>query len=126
MTMDSSEKPHVLLVDDEAISALALQRFLARKGYRVTTAGDGLAALDLDAADPADLVVTDVRMPKLGGTELVRRLRQTRPDLPVVIVTGYMAADPEAAGLTGPRTVVLTKPLDPEALLATVREMLPA
>lgn len=125
MSMDGGGKPHVLLVDDEAISALALQRFLARKGYRVTTAGDGLAALDLDASDPADLVVTDVRMPKLGGTELVRRLRQARPELPVVIVTGYMAADPEAAGLTGPRTVVLTKPLDPEALLATVREMLP-
>lgn len=116
--------PHLLVVDDEVIAAMALERFLSRKGFRISRAANGEQALDVFAQTPADLVVTDVRMPRMSGPELVRQLRAAQPDLPVVVVTGYMGEDPETAGLTGPRTRVMTKPVDPEALLRAVRQLL--
>lgn len=122
--MTDTAPVHLLLVDDEAISALALERFLKRRGFRVSLAHDGLRALELAEVDPPALLVTDMRMPRLGGADLVRRLRTARPDLPVVVVTGYMSSDPEAEGLSGPATTVMTKPLDPEALLRSVRGLL--
>jgi len=121
---DAPSPPHVLLVDDEAISALALERFLARKGYRVSVAGNGHQALALHQADPVDAVVTDMRMPKMDGGELLRRLRADRPALPAVVVTGYMAGDPQAAGLDSPRTRLMTKPVDPVDLLKTLKQLL--
>ncbi|HYE51474.1 MAG TPA: response regulator [Azospirillaceae bacterium] len=114
---------HLLIVDDEAISALALERFLGRKGFRVSVAGDGEKALAIQERDPARLVVTDVRMPRCSGGELVQRLRREDPSLPVIVMTGYMAADAETAGFTGPNTVVLQKPLDVEELLAHIRRL---
>lgn len=124
MDQDRAASRHVLLVDDEAISALALQRYLARKGFRVTTAVNGVQALDLARQDPADLVITDMRMPRMGGRELIRVLREEREQLPVIVITGYTTTDAEAAGLTGPNTLLMTKPLDPERLLAAARSLL--
>lgn len=122
--MTDADRPHLLLVDDEAITVMALERFLGRKGFRVSVAANGQEALTLAAQDPPDLVVTDMRMPRLSGKDLIRRLRDDRPGLPVVVVTGYMAADMETSGLDGPETVVLTKPLDPEALIVTMNGLL--
>lgn len=116
--------PHVLLVDDEVVAAMALERFLARKGFRVTTACDGREALAAHARDAADVVVTDMRMPRLGGRELIQALRGPQPSLPVVVVTGFLSSDDEAATLNGPNTAVMTKPLDPEALLRTLKGLL--
>ncbi len=124
--MTEAARPHLLLVDDEAITVMALERFLARKGFRVSVAANGQEALSLAAQDPPDLVVTDMRMPRMSGRDLIRELRLARADLPVVVVTGYMASDAESLGLTGPETVVMTKPLDPEALIATMNGLLSA
>ncbi|HYC01673.1 MAG TPA: response regulator [Azospirillaceae bacterium] len=118
-----SATPHLLVVDDEAISTMALERFLGRKGYRVSVAGDGVKALSLHRDDPADLVITDVRMPRMAGPELVGHLRTDDPELPVIVVSGYMGMDPEQAGLTGPRTVVLQKPVDVQELLRHVERL---
>lgn len=121
-----ARQPHVLLVDDEAINLLSLERFLSRKGYRVSSAPDGQAALALADRDPPDLVVTDMRMPRLSGAELVHRLRIARTDLPVVIVTGYTAEDGRIAAMATPGLTLLTKPLDPLELLAVIRRLLGA
>lgn len=104
---------HILVVDDEILIALLFQDVLAAEGYRVTVAHDGLEALDADAADPADAVVTDLSMPCMGGRDLLAQLRARRPDLPAMVVTGYAGAE----DLTGPRTVVLGKPVSPRVLL---------
>lgn len=125
--MTAAPAPHILLVDDEAITVMALERFLGRKGFRVSVAADGHEALDRAATDPPDLMVTDMRMPRLSGGDLIRRIRATRPDLPVIVVTGYMGgdlgADLDTAG-GGAQTTVMTKPMDPEALLAAIARML--
>ncbi len=79
----------VLVVDDEKNIQLTLARALAMEGYAAETAGGGLEALEKIAALPVDAVVMDVRMPDLDGLEVLRRARQSRPGLPVIVMSGH-------------------------------------
>ena len=99
--------PHVLVAEDEDLVAVALAEALESYGFRVTIAHDGQEALLVHALDRADAVVTDMRMPRMGGSALVQAIRQTDPNLPVVITTGYSDAIPaEEPG----RLTVIMKP----------------
>ena len=119
-----TKKPHILVADDEVIAVLALERLLSRKGYRVTTAGDGRKALAAHESDPADVLVTDIRMPRGGGRELIDALRTRDARLPIVVMTGYMSLSDEEAMPSGDRLVVMQKPIDVERLLRLIREFL--
>jgi DNA-binding NtrC family response regulator len=79
----------VLVVDDEKNIQVTLSRALTMAGYAVETAGGGQEALEKIAALPVDVVVMDVRMPDLDGLAVLQRARETRPDLPVVIMSGH-------------------------------------
>lgn len=81
----------VLVVDDEVGAAHSLADFLQEMGYLVYTAYNGEEALHLFDSDPADAVITDMRMPVMGGEELVRALRERVPELPIFIMTGHGA-----------------------------------
>ncbi|HYC02125.1 MAG TPA: response regulator [Azospirillaceae bacterium] len=115
---------HVLLVDDEVISSLALRSFLERKGFRVSMAARGADAITIFDKDPAEVAVVDWRMPGMNGGELVTHLRARRPSLPVVFVTGYSPeVEPFAAALPTP-PLVLDKPVDPQAVVESIRSLL--
>jgi DNA-binding NtrC family response regulator len=79
----------VLVVDDERNIQLTLARALSMEGYAVETAGGGREALDKIAALPVDVVVMDVRMPDLDGLAVLQKARETRPELPIVIMSGH-------------------------------------
>jgi DNA-binding NtrC family response regulator len=113
---------HILVADDEAIAAMALERFLTRKGYRVTTAVNGIEALEFHQRDPADVVVTDIRMPRGGGRELIANLRSRDVALPIVVMTGYMSLNDEEGIATDERLVVLQKPIEIERLLQIIKD----
>jgi PAS domain S-box-containing protein len=85
---------HVLYVDDDPVTATMIEALLQRAGYRVTCLADPREALSRAAAldDVVDVVVTDYNMPELSGLDLARQLHLTRPDLPVILSTGYVAA----------------------------------
>ncbi len=93
----------IMLVDDERIILSSLKHLLQRLGYKVTTAENGLEALESfrKAPDEFDLVVTDMVMPEITGIELGRRLLDIRPDVPVILCTGYSDTidDHEVKGL---------------------------
>lgn len=115
-----AEPRHILVVEDEALAALAMEDYLIEQGFRVTVAGDGLAALECFDRDPADLVVTDLRMPRMDGRSLIQALRQRRPDLPVVVLTGFVAFLPGEDDLTGADwkpLEILRKPVSPATML---------
>lgn len=78
----------VLLVDDEPELRRLLRRSLVRAGFEVVEAGHGRAALELARQASFDVVITDVRMPCMGGLELLERLQLESPDLPVVLISG--------------------------------------
>lgn len=100
-----------LVVDDEPHLVRMLAMMLRREGYEALTAGSGEEALDVMAAQPVDLLITDVGMgPSMNGWELAERVKSLNPDLPIVLATGWGATiDPTAAAERG-ICAILSKP----------------
>ena len=110
----------ILVVDDEPVLRELLTELLRDEGYAIVAAGDGVAALEVLIAAEIDLLVTDTMMPRLGGVELIRTMRD-RPvldALPVVLMSA--AGRPNLDGLG--RCVFLAKPFDLASLLAAVAD----
>lgn len=120
-------KPHILLVDDEVLAIMALEQVLLDEGFRVTTAFDGQEALERWREDHFDILVTDLRMPVMTGDELARRVRGERPDLPVVIASGYVTGEIAQRLQQDIRNplAVLAKPIRIEEVMGKLKEMLP-
>lgn len=111
---------HILVVDDEPLAATAIGDFLARKGHRTTIAHGGQEALESYARDPADLVITDIRMPGGDGNMLIASLRQLDARLPIIVVTGQIELGVMGLDQDPP---VLKKPVDLRKLLAMIDRM---
>jgi PAS domain S-box-containing protein len=119
----SSEGERVLVVDDESTLCLAYASVLERLGYRVTSHSDPRVALDAFSRTPFefDVVVTDLTMPHIKGTDLACRMLAIRPDLPILLVTGLAEGiAPKELGDLGLRGF-LSKPFLPAALAEAVR-----
>jgi signal transduction histidine kinase/ActR/RegA family two-component response regulator len=116
----------ILLVDDEPQIVDMEKQILERLGYRVTARASSLEALDTFNAHPEqfDLVITDMTMPQMTGDRLARRLWDIRPDLPVILCTGYneMISEDKAAAM-GIRKFLL-KPVDKDELALAIRAAL--
>lgn len=117
---------HLLIVEDDPLAREAMAALLGDEGYRVTTAPDGHAALALVGHELPDLVISDVRMPRGDGLELVQRLRARAPTarVPVILVSALAEADRRIAALDLGADDFLAKPVDPGELLARVRVQL--
>jgi two-component system cell cycle sensor histidine kinase/response regulator CckA len=108
------------VVDDEKSVRLLVFNILTKTGHSVLQAEDGLAAYDLvgQVHRELKLVITDVRMPRMDGAELTRRLREEHPDISILCMSGY--ADPMSPN----GHYFLAKPFQPAALMAIVRDVL--
>jgi two-component system chemotaxis response regulator CheY len=107
---------HILLVDDEEAVRYVFERYLSILGYRVTTARDGVEALRLYRAEPADLLITDFRMPHMDGGQLLKRVRAIAPDLPAILIS----ANPVDAGAVLDDVRFFAKPVSMQLLADTV------
>ncbi len=120
-------RSHILVVDDENILALLVGEVLKSKGYRVTTYSDSLQALEQfrSAPDEFDALLSDQTMPGLTGIELAQALRALRPELPIILCTGYSSALDEtvAAQLN---VALISKPISFPGLLLTLERSLSA
>ena len=127
---DSSASPRrrpasgarVLLADDNADLRAYIARLLAERGYEVTSAADGEAALDAIRRRRPDLVVTDVMMPRLDGFGLLRAIREDPAlrDLPVVVLSARAGEEAKVEGLEAGADDYLAKPFSARELLARV------
>jgi PAS domain S-box-containing protein len=116
----------ILIVDDEPDLLKICDEMLSIVGYRVTTETSPVVALERFSQDPDyfDLVITDLSMPELTGDELVARLLQIRPDLLIILVTGYSGTvDDEKGHQLGVKAVCL-KPLQYRQLISVIRRVL--
>jgi signal transduction histidine kinase len=113
----------VLLVEDDAALRALLRTVLAQRGFTVLEAADGAEALALADGRRVDLVVTDITLPGMEGPELLRRLRERRPDARAVFISGY-DAETVRGDLDG--TPLMTKPFSPLDLVRRVRAVLDA
>jgi PAS domain S-box-containing protein len=122
-------RPRILVVDDEFALRNGMERYLSRHGYDALGAGSGTEALELLDAEgwEVDLVVTDMVMPRMGGRELVRRVRERDGTMPVLCMSGHVEWETEDAALEDAPWApdrLLAKPFSFDELLQRVQEAL--
>jgi CheY-like chemotaxis protein len=115
----------VLMAEDEPLAAEVIEEGLVEAGFEVLAANDGQEAVEMAANGAGfDLLLTDLRMPRLDGKELIARLRADRPDLPVVVMTGFPPPDGAVSLQSGPGPLrLLTKPIGITPLIAALRDV---
>ena len=126
---EQQTRRRILIVDDDAGVLFALRRLFGTLDVDVETCADPEAALDRleNGSSDYDLVISDERMPKMSGLDMLRRVRSARPGTPTILMTGYGDASAlERAYESGGVFRYLTKPWDNFDLLVTVREALKA
>ena len=118
----SENMPHILLIDDEQIALSNLSHVLEREGYTVTACKDGESGLAEMQSTEFDLVLTDLRMPGIDGMDVLRHVRETTPDVPVIMITGHATLDSAVDAMKAGAHHYLAKPFR----LAEAREVVRA
>ncbi len=114
---------HILVVEDEPGLREGLTDLLRGDGHAVDAVGDGLAGAERGTAEPYDLVVLDLMLPKLDGIDVCRRLRAARPGMPILMLTARGSEDDKVRGLGEGADDYVTKPFGARELLARVRAL---
>jgi two-component system OmpR family response regulator len=115
---------NVLVVDDEAVLAEMVSMALRYEGWNIATAGDGAAALESARLQRPDVVVLDVMLPDMSGLDVLRKLREASPQLPVLLLTAKDALEDRIAGLTAGGDDYVTKPFSLEEVVLRLRALL--
>jgi putative nucleotidyltransferase with HDIG domain len=123
-SMTASGPARILVVDDEAVVGELLVQVLQRAGHEAVSAVNGLQALDLLAAQQPDLMVTDLRMPGMGGMELVEHSRALHPDLDIMVLTAHATLESAIQALKLGAQDYIIKPFDVRDLTDKVNRCL--
>ena len=125
MSEDLSNTPKkILIIDDQPFMVKLIQYNLKKQGYDTVTEMDGLRALEnIDVILP-DLVILDIRMPKITGTELCKRFREreSMKDIPIIILTGQVESGTEVESRESGATDFMAKPFSPVELALKVKQ----
>ncbi|HEY9593529.1 MAG TPA: response regulator, partial [Spirochaetia bacterium] len=117
-------KREILVIDDDPSVCDSLSDLLRGKGYDVTVVMDPSRAVAAIDPGTTGLALVDLRMPKIGGIELLQLIKSRQPDLPVVIVTGYATVDTAVTAMKYGAADVFTKPIRSSALLSQIERIL--
>ncbi len=113
---------NLMLVDDEERFVTTTAKLLERLGHRVLTATSGPAALEALGANDVDVIILDVKMPGMGGLEVLREVRLRFPLVEVIMLTGHGTIESAVEGLKSGAFDFVTKPCDIESLVAKAEE----
>ncbi len=118
-----SLSPHlVLCVDDEVVGLRVRKAVLERAGYRVLTAHSGSEGLDLFRREPVEAVILDYSMPGMHGGEVATRMRETKPAIPILLLSAYIGVPGDTTALVN---LSMTKGEGAELMLEKLRSLLP-
>jgi excisionase family DNA binding protein len=117
-------RPRILVVDDEASIREVLSKTLALAEYDVDVANDGQSALERLRAAEYDLLITDLKMPGVDGLTVIREVRRSNPDMPIIIVTGYSTESSAIEAINLGVSGYLTKPFRVPRILAAAAKAL--
>ncbi len=117
-------KARILVVDDEASARSGLEKLFKQSGYDVSTAGDGVQALEVASERAPDVVVTDLNMPNMDGMTLLTKLREQDPDLPVIVTTAFGDVNAAVNAMRQGAADFITKPIDFDVLILAIERAL--
>lgn len=117
-------KARILVVDDENIIRELFKEGLGEQGHRVITAEDGYKGLELLKQRDFDIVFVDLKMVGMDGAELLGQIKAIKPDLPVVVITGYPDSDMMARALTHGPFAVMNKPFSESDIVEVLNSFL--
>jgi len=120
--MDRNRNVHVLLVDDEESFRSSATTIFKKRGFDVTSVASGAEAVKEIKNGETDVVVLDVKMPDMDGNEVLHTIRRLKPNVKVIMLTGYGSPDSALAGLREGAFAYLTKPCDIDLLTLKIRE----
>jgi len=120
----TSETPLILVADDDESLRRVLEFRLREAGYSISTAENGLTALDIFMQQPVDCLITDLRMPGLTGLELLQRAGAIRSEVPVVVITAFGDMETAVEAMRAGAFDFIAKPFNHEQILLTVRKAL--
>jgi ATP-dependent Lon protease len=123
-TLCSLQASRVLVVDDEEIARTNLEYILRKDGYQVASAASGLEALDRLKEHEFDLVLTDLKMEKMDGLQLLEAVKQSSPATDIIMITGYATVATAVDALRKGAAHYLSKPINLDELRSSVREII--
>ncbi|MDD5746474.1 MAG: sigma-54 dependent transcriptional regulator [Candidatus Omnitrophica bacterium] len=116
-------KTHILISDDEPLTRKSLQEFLRYQGYTVTTAEDGMEAWEIMQRHSVDIVMADVKMPRLGGMDLLRKVKETYPQTQVVLMSAYGKIENAVEAMRLGACDYITKPFEDAQVKALIEKI---
>jgi CheY-like chemotaxis protein len=120
----NTEKKSILVVDDEAIVRISCKRILEPEGFNVEVANDGYEALELIKKKGYEIIITDLKMPKMDGLEVLKWIKENSPQSKVIVITGFSTPEIAEKSLSAGAEKYLEKPFTPEVLINAVRSVL--
>jgi DNA-binding response OmpR family regulator len=121
--MMEEKRKTILVIEDDPDVLSMIVKHLKHQGFNVVTAKDGMEGLKKLKAGGYDLVITDIVMPYVSGTGLVTALKESKPDIPVIAITGY-GEEPEAVATEKKADLVLSKPVKMSELKEHIARLL--
>jgi DNA-binding NtrC family response regulator len=121
--LTGNPKPHILVVDDEADLRDLLVEEIQSLSYQTTQATNGVDAFEkLSSGPKIDVVLTDINMPKMNGLDLLKKIRESKSNVPVIILTGYGDAEKTIVAKKLGAFEFLDKPYDRKLLLDAIKK----
>lgn len=118
------DKKKILVIDDEQIVLDSVKKILGQENFTVETTTKSREGLDKAMEQEFDLVLTDIRMPEIGGMKVLREVKRARPATPVIIITGYATVESAVQAMKLGAAEYIEKPFTPDLLLSTVNKAL--
>jgi len=115
---------NILVVDDEKNYTMIIGEILQEEGYTSITASSGMEALDILNSEIVDLILTDVKMPGMSGIQLLEKIKELNPDIPVIIMTAYGSVEKAVDAMHRGAYTFILKPFENQALIAHITKAL--
>lgn len=113
--------PKILVIDDEKSIRKTLREILEYENFKVDEAGDGLEGVSMAEKEDYDIILCDIKMPKVDGIEALERIQKTKPDIPIVMISGHGTIETAVEAVKKGAFDFIAKPLDLNRLLVTIR-----
>ena len=121
-----NDKVHLLLIDDEKNYLLVLETLLTEAGYAVTALNDPETALAFLEESEVDIVITDMKMPRISGREVLERVKKNWPHIPVLIMTAFGSIESAVEAMRYGAFNYITKPFSNDELLLSIQNSIPS